>query len=194
MSFQAYLDTILLKTGKTPADFRVLAEQKGLLGDDVKTGQIIAWLNDDFGLGRGHAMAIVQTLRPTAGSTKPQGEQLDKLFGGGKAKWRPVYESLLVGISNSHPVEIGLTNSYVSLLKPAAGGAGKKFAIVAPTADRLDVGLKLKGELHLDAAAAAQLEPSGTWNPMVTHRARITDTAQPTDTLLTLLLEAYDRA
>jgi hypothetical protein len=63
MSFQAYLDTIKAKTGKTPNDFQVLAEQKGLLGENVKTGQIVAWLKEDFGLGRGHAMAIVLTLR-----------------------------------------------------------------------------------------------------------------------------------
>ena len=41
MSFQAYLDTIKKKTGKTPDDFRVLAEQKGFLNGDVKTGKIL---------------------------------------------------------------------------------------------------------------------------------------------------------
>jgi Domain of unknown function (DUF4287) len=69
MSFQAYLDNIKAKTGKTPEDFKVLAEQKGLLGEGVKTGQIVAWLKEDFGLGRGHAMAIVLTLR--SGSPPP---------------------------------------------------------------------------------------------------------------------------
>jgi hypothetical protein len=63
MSFQAYIDNIQAKTGKTPADFKALAEQKGLLGDGVKTMQIVNWLKEDFGLGRGHAMAIVVTLR-----------------------------------------------------------------------------------------------------------------------------------
>jgi hypothetical protein len=63
MSFQAYIDNIKAKTGKTPEEFKVLAEQKGLLKEGVKTGQIVAWLKEDFGLGRGHAMAIVLTLR-----------------------------------------------------------------------------------------------------------------------------------
>src|SRR5271165_2895753 len=63
MTFQAYLDTIKEKTGKTPEDFRVLAEKKALLTDGVTAGPIVAWLQEDFGLGRGHAMAIVQTLR-----------------------------------------------------------------------------------------------------------------------------------
>ena len=55
MSFQAYLDNIKAKTGKTPEDFRLLAEKKGL----VKPGEIVAWLKADFGLGHGHANALV---------------------------------------------------------------------------------------------------------------------------------------
>ncbi len=74
MSFQAYIDNIKAKTGKTPEDFKVLAEKKGLLREGVKTGQIVAWLKEDFGLGRGHAMAIVLTLR----SASPTGESTDK--------------------------------------------------------------------------------------------------------------------
>jgi len=74
MSFQAYIDNIKAKTGKTPEDFKVLAEKKGLLREGVKTGQIVAWLKEDFGLGRGHAMAIVETLR----SASPPGENADK--------------------------------------------------------------------------------------------------------------------
>jgi len=74
MSFQAYIDNIKAKTGKTPEDFKALAEKKGLLREGVKTGQIVAWLKEDFGLGRGHAMAIVLTLR----SATPPGESADK--------------------------------------------------------------------------------------------------------------------
>jgi hypothetical protein len=74
MSFQAYIDNIKAKTGKTPEDFKALAEKKGLLREGVKTGQIVDWLKEDFGLGRGHAMAIVLTLR----SASPPGERADK--------------------------------------------------------------------------------------------------------------------
>ena len=61
--FQAYIDNIKAKTGKSPRDFIRLAKAKGLLSANVKTGQIVAWLQKDFGLGRGHAMAIVVSLR-----------------------------------------------------------------------------------------------------------------------------------
>jgi hypothetical protein len=63
MSFQAYLDNIQAKTGKSPEDFKKLAEkkgflQKGKLKEGVKAGQIVDWLKKDFELGHGHAMAI----------------------------------------------------------------------------------------------------------------------------------------
>ncbi len=63
MSFQAYIDNIKTKTGKTPEDFKKLAEEKGFLlkgelKNGIKAGQIVAWLKKDFDLGHGHAMAI----------------------------------------------------------------------------------------------------------------------------------------
>ncbi|MDD5320089.1 MAG: DUF4287 domain-containing protein [Methylococcales bacterium] len=63
MSFQAYIDNIKTKTGKTPDEFKQLAEQKGLLKPGVKAGEIVAWLKEDFGLGHGHAMAIYATFK-----------------------------------------------------------------------------------------------------------------------------------
>ena len=64
MSFQAYLDNIQTKTGKSPDDLKDLAAEKGFLEDgqlkpEVKAAQIIQWLKEDFGLGHGHSMAIV---------------------------------------------------------------------------------------------------------------------------------------
>ena len=63
MSFQAYIDNIKAKTGKTPEDFKKLAEKKGLLKPDVKAMEIVAWLKKDYGLGHGHAMAIYATFK-----------------------------------------------------------------------------------------------------------------------------------
>jgi len=63
MSFQAYLDSIQKKTGKSPDELKQLATQKGfLLNGEItattKAGDIVKWLKDDFDLGHGHAMAI----------------------------------------------------------------------------------------------------------------------------------------
>lgn len=68
MSFQAYIDNIKAKTGKSPKDFKQLAEQKGFLENGVLTGAIKAtvitnWLKEEFGLGHGHAMAIYATFK-----------------------------------------------------------------------------------------------------------------------------------
>ena len=65
MTFQAYIDNIQAKTGKTPDDFKALAKKKGLLKPGVEAGDIVAWLAQDFDLGRGHAMAIYALLKPS---------------------------------------------------------------------------------------------------------------------------------
>jgi hypothetical protein len=62
MSFQAYLDNIEKKTGKTPDELLAEARARGY-DADTKAGPIVAWLKDAHGLGRGHAMAIVHVLR-----------------------------------------------------------------------------------------------------------------------------------
>jgi hypothetical protein len=62
MSFQAYLDNIEKKTGKTPRELIDLAHGKGF-GPDTKAGEIVAWLKEDFELGRGHAMALVHVIK-----------------------------------------------------------------------------------------------------------------------------------
>lgn len=63
MSFQAYLDNIEEKTGKTPREFIAMAEAKGFTDPKTKAGEILAWLQEDFGLGRGHGMAIVHIIK-----------------------------------------------------------------------------------------------------------------------------------
>ena len=68
MSFKAYLENIEAKTGKSPADFKRMASEKGFMAagklrSDIKAGAVIEWLKADFGLGHGHAMAIVTLLK-----------------------------------------------------------------------------------------------------------------------------------
>lgn len=61
MSFQAYLDTIEDKTGRTPRQLVDEASAKGF-GPGTKAGEILAWLADEYGLGRGHGMALVHVI------------------------------------------------------------------------------------------------------------------------------------
>jgi hypothetical protein len=62
MSFQAYLDNIEEKTSKTPNDFIAMAKEKGFT-TETKSGEIVAWLKEDFELGHGHAMALVHVIK-----------------------------------------------------------------------------------------------------------------------------------
>ncbi len=61
MSFQAYLDNIETKTGLTPRQFVALAAERGF-GADTKATPILQWLAADYGLGRGHGMALVHVI------------------------------------------------------------------------------------------------------------------------------------
>jgi hypothetical protein len=68
MSFQAYIDNIKAKTGKSIDDFKKLAEEKGFLKNGalvktVKATEITNWLKEDFALGHGHAMAVYATFK-----------------------------------------------------------------------------------------------------------------------------------
>ena len=63
LSFQAYLDTIESKTGLTPRQLLALAHDKGLDDPSIKVGALIDWLESDYDLGRGHAMALVHVIK-----------------------------------------------------------------------------------------------------------------------------------
>ena len=58
MTFQAYIDNIKTKTGKTPEQLRDAAEDAGVYSPTMKAGELVAWLEQEFELGHGHAMAI----------------------------------------------------------------------------------------------------------------------------------------
>jgi hypothetical protein len=62
MSFQAYLDTIETKAGLTPRQLAVLAQERGF-DASPKATPIVEWLAADYGLGRGHAMALVHVIK-----------------------------------------------------------------------------------------------------------------------------------
>jgi hypothetical protein len=62
MSFQAYIDAVEKKTGKTPAVLLEEAAQRGY-GPTTKATVVIDWLAADYGVGRGHAMAFFHLIK-----------------------------------------------------------------------------------------------------------------------------------
>jgi len=98
MTFQAYLDSIKAKTGKTPDDFIALAREKGLLVEGMKATPILAWLKEDFDLGSGHAMAIFGILKEALQPRPSNDERIAAQFAGGKSVWQEPYDELLARI------------------------------------------------------------------------------------------------
>lgn len=182
MSFQAYLDTVFSKTGKTPADFAVLARQQGL----TKHGELIAWLKNDFALGHGHANAVVAVLLKSESRAAPTDDKLVKLFTGKKAHWQPACMALLEQIKKlGDDVVVAPNETYINVLR-----GKKKFAILQiSTPERIDIGVKLKA-----LEPTAHLELAGSWNTMVTHRVRVTDSSELDAALLEWLSMAYAAA
>jgi uncharacterized protein DUF4287 len=62
MSYQAYLDAIETTTGKTPQELLDEAAERGF-GPTSKAGDVLAWLKDTYGVGRGHGMAFFGVLK-----------------------------------------------------------------------------------------------------------------------------------
>ncbi|PUA81803.1 DUF4287 domain-containing protein [Nocardioides currus] len=62
MSYQAYLDAIEKKTGKTPEELLREAAARGFTPQS-KAADFVAWLTDDHDVGRGHAMALFGVLK-----------------------------------------------------------------------------------------------------------------------------------
>lgn len=181
-AFQSYLDNIKAKTGKTPDDFRKLAAQKGL----TKYSEVVAWLKSDYGLGHGHANLIAQMVANPDKVKKKSGDPFAGHFKGDKQHWRAACDALAGKVRKfGDDVEIDSNRSYINLFRGV-----KRFGLVqVSTANRLDIGVKLKG-----AAPTERLEAAGSWNAMVTHRVRISDPKQIDKEVLAWLKKAYEAA
>jgi predicted transport protein len=183
MTFQAYLDTIERKTGLSIDELRARAAEKGFEGVDVKATPVIEWLAADYGLGRVHAMTMVHMIKEAAGPLPTDEERIDALFSGPREHWRAAYDSLLAYVRElGGDVEVVPAKTYIGLTR-----GGRKFAIVAATGQRLNLGLKLRGR-----EPESRLIAAGAWNAMVTHRVAVDDAAQIDAEVLGWLRESYE--
>lgn len=176
---QSYIDAIEKKTGKTIDQLREVAAGQTF----GRHTDAVTWAKEALGLGHGHASLLAKLIMVPETIGRPDEDRIEKQYAGKKAHWRPLYEQLLAHVSTFGPdVGTDASDAYVSFVRN-----GKKFAIAQPsTLDRFDLGIKLKGE-----PAEGRFEESGKWNPMVTHRVRISDPAQVDDEVLGWLAKAY---
>ena len=168
-------------TGRPLEAWVALARQEKL----AKHGEIVKWLKEKHAMGHGYANLVAQ--RTLAGETpEPAGDDLVAAqYAGAKAGLRPAYDKLAKEIASfGADVEFSPKKAYVSLRRK------KQFGLVQPsTADRLDIGINLKG-----VAPRGRLEASGSFNAMVSHRVRVAKAADIDGELIGWLRAAYDQA
>ena len=72
MSFQAYIDNIKGKTGKSPEDFKLQLDKEGRLKPDMKATELVNWLKENYELGHGHSMAIWEYFKSKSWVNDPK--------------------------------------------------------------------------------------------------------------------------
>jgi len=170
------------KTGKSLDEWVALARMSKL----AKHGEIVAHLKGKHALTHGYANLVAQTALKSDGAGEPSGEDLvGAQYAGAKAALRPIYDALIAAIrALGSDVEISPKKAYVSLRR------SKQFALIQPsTADRVDVGINLKG-----VAPTKRLEASGSFSAMVSHRVRLESATGVDAELKSWLKRAYDGA
>lgn len=143
------------------------------------------------GITHGYANLIVQIFRsggvpPGASPGEDDGSALVDAQFEGKEGLRPIYARVIDAVMKlGSDVEIAPKKTYVSLRRK------KQFGLVQPsTRTRVDLGLNLRGEAPPDD----RLEPSGSFNAMVSHRVRLEKPEDVDAAVSRWLKQAYDEA
>lgn len=176
------------KTGKPMETWIAHVHASGL----EKHGQIVKHLKTEHGVTHGYANLIAHYARraaeggaAAAGAAPAETNLVEAQYAGAKADLRPIYDAVIARITGfGSDVEVSPKKTYVSLRR------AKQFALVQPsTKTRVDVGIQLKGK-----EPGGRLEPSGSFNAMVSHRVRLESPTDVDDQLTAWLREAYDAA
>jgi hypothetical protein len=148
----------------------------------TKHNEVVAMLKGDHSLAHGaaHRVSLLARQRDHAGVAAPP-NPADALYAGAKAGLRPLHDALLDEIRALGTFNIALKKGYLSLRRR------KQFAMVQPsTTSRIDLGLILPA-----TPAAGRLESASRFNPLFTHRVRITAVTDLDDELRGWLATAY---
>jgi hypothetical protein len=180
-SLAAMIANFAAKTGKSMDQWLAIAAKGGM----AKHGEIVKYLKAEHGLTHGYANQVALRAVAAAHPEPAGGDPVAAQYAGAKAALRPIYDALLKVVrAFGGDVEVSPKKAYVSLRR------NKQFAIIQPsTATRLDVGLNLKS-----VAAAGRLEPSGSFNAMVSHRVRLSAVNEVDKELTQWLRLAYESA
>jgi uncharacterized protein DUF5655/uncharacterized protein DUF4287 len=178
-ALQSQIRNIEATYGKPLDHWFAVIDASGL----TKHNQVVAMLKADHGLAHGaaHRVSLLARQRDDTGAAAPS-DPADALYAGAKAGLRPLHDALLVQIRALGAFDIAPKKGYLSLRRR------KQFAMVQPsTASRIDVGLILPPA----TPAAGRLESAAKFNPLFTHRVRITAATDLDDELRGWLATAY---
>ena len=170
------------KTSKTFDEWLIIARSSGF----SKTKEIINYLKSEHGLTHGYANLIALSSSKSLNSATASSDDLvEAQYASSKASLRPIYDALIDKVQSfGNDVELSPKKAYVSLRR------NKQFALIQPsTKTRVDVGINLK-----DKEVVGKLEPSGSFNSMVSHRVRVESLDDVNDELIGWLKEAYEAA
>jgi hypothetical protein len=148
----------------------------------TKHNEVVAMLKGDHGLAHGaaHRVSLLARQRDHAGVAAPP-DPADALYAGPKAGLRPLHDALLGEIRALGTFSIAPKKGYVSLRRR------KQFAMVQPsTTSRIDLGLILPA-----TPTTGRLESAARFNPLFSHRVRITAVTDLDDELRGWLATAY---
>jgi predicted transport protein len=168
------------KTGKSLDEWLEILRSSKL----SRHKEFMKLLKEDHDLTHGYAnMIALQALQSDSHTASDARALVDAQYAGAKAGLRPIYDKILAAVQRfGNDVEVSPKKAYVSLRR------NKQFAIIQPsTATRLDVGINLKATEPND-----RLEPSGSFNAMVTHRVRVSNAGEVDRELLEWLKKAYE--
>ena len=175
------IENLHRNTGKTLEQWTGIVKKENL----AKHGEVIKFLEDNFGLTHGFANLIAHKAKGSdADSTENKNDLIEKQYKG-KEHFKPLYDKLLREIHEfGSDFEIAPKNAYVSLRRR------KQFAILQPvTKTRFEIGINLKGQ-----EPKTKLEAINTPNAMCSHRINLADIKDIDREVIGWLRTAYDNA
>jgi hypothetical protein len=178
-ALQSQIRNIETTYGKSLGHWFAVIDASGL----TKHNQVVAMLKADHGLAHGaaHRVSLLARQRHDVGAGAPP-DPTGVLYAGAKAGLRPLHDALLGEIRALGAFDIAPKQGYLSLRRR------KQFAMIQPsTTSRIDLGLILLAA----TPATGRLEPAAKFNPLFTHRVRITAATDLNDELRGWLATAY---
>lgn len=176
---KAQIRNIEATYGKPIDEWFTVVRASGL----TKHTEIVAMLKQEHGMKHGAAHRIALLAREAQSPQNPE-QHLTELYSGKREHLRPIHDRLIAFVNELGGADAAPKKGYVSLRR------GKQFAMIQPsTTSRVDLGLILS-----DTPPTERLESAAKFNPLFTHRVRITAPDQVDDELRGWLKDAYGQA